>query len=716
MDLNDPTQTRVIKDHAADRIGVDGEPETPDAEPVHELDSEPAKDQQKKLLEMYRQELERQGDNRFQMAVDEDYKDNIQWDEDDANVVKGRGQAPLVYNVISTSLRWVFGTEKRSRIDFKVLPRRKEESKQAEKKTAILKYLSDVNRTPFSRSRAFQDGVTVGLGWLETGIQDEDDSEPIYTRYESWRNVLWDSASTSNDLADCRYIFRPRWLDVDVACALFPDRAEQIKAAAVQGDQFGGIDSLDGDEAMDFAEYDRDTYGVHRVFSTHKRERVRLIECWYKKPVRAKRVMQGPWKGQIYDESEPRHQEFAESLAERLTFKMCCAIMTTNDLLWMGDSPYRHNRFPFIPVWGYRRGRDGLPYGMVRGLRDIQDDINKRAAKIQYLMASEKVIMDEGAVEDVDAFRDEFPHPDAVIEKRPGKDIDVLTAQKGQEIQQQREMFSLGIQMIQQVGGVTDELLARKSNATSGIAIERRQEQGSLTTAEFFDNLRFADQLRGELELSLVEQFMTEPKQFRITNMRGNADFVELNTGLPEDDITRTKSDFVISEEDWRASVRQGQVESLFALMQPLAAVSPQVVLSMLDLLVDSMDLHVRDELVKRIRQITGMRDPDASEPSPEEIQAAEQQAAQAAEQKAQQDAIFNANLRKMTAEAADKEASADQKRTNTMQARIGAQNSAIETARSAALTPGMVPIADHILSESGWQQPQSPAAAGINP
>jgi len=47
-------------------------------------------------------------------------------------------------------------------------------------------------------------------------------------------------------------------------------------------------------------------------------------------------------------------------------------VFTVAGLLWLGPSPYRHNRYPFTPIWGNRRGRDGLPYGLIRGLRDIK--------------------------------------------------------------------------------------------------------------------------------------------------------------------------------------------------------------------------------------------------------------------------------------------------------------------------------------------------------
>lgn len=717
-DLQDESKTRLIKDSPVERMAADENDADSREAPAHAYDSESAQQLHSQYISMYRQELDRQSENRFQMAIDEDYVDNIQWDEDDAAVLRERGQAPLVYNVIATSVRWLLGTEKRTRMDFKVLPRNKKEGKSAEKKTSLLKYLSDVNRSPFHRSRAFADAVKVGIGWLEVGVQDEDESEPIYTRYESWRNVLWDSASTEIDLADARYVFRSRWVDVDVALAFFPERAEQIKAAAVEGDQFGGFEGTDGDEAMDFAEYSRDDHGVSRNIISHKRKRVRLIECWFKKPERRKKILQGPWKGQAYDQGDARHQEYAESIGERMMFSMHCMVMTAQDILWLGRSPYRHNRFPFIPIWGHKRGRDGLPYGMVRGLRDIQDDINKRAAKAQYLLSTNKVTMDKGAVDDIDKFREEWAHPDAVVEINSGKKINPQQEHQRADAQMQMELFSRGISMIQQVGGVTDELLARKSNATSGVAIERRQEQGSVVSMDFFDNLKLADQQRGEIELSLVEQYMTEPKQFRITNMRGNADFVEVNSGLPEDDITATKADFVVSDQDFRASVRQAYTDQLIEMVTKMAPYNPQLALITFDLIVETMDVHNRDEIVKRIRQETGMRDPDATEPTPEELQAQanQQRQQQMAEEERQ------ANLRKTNAAAAKDEATAERTKTQTIGDRVSAQKDAVLTAREAVASPMVAPVADNILAESGWpgagpqQQVPPPAAAGINP
>ena len=178
FDLRDEGLTRVNTNATpVDRMPQASPPTVETPTTNTDLDSDKKHELHRLLLSYYRQELDRQSENRFQMAIDADYYDSIQWSETEAAALKDRGQAPIVYNVIAQTVNWVLGTEKRGRSDFKILPRRKDEAKGAELKTDLLKYLSDVNRLPFSRSRAFEDAIKVGIGWLEDGAQDEDDGE-----------------------------------------------------------------------------------------------------------------------------------------------------------------------------------------------------------------------------------------------------------------------------------------------------------------------------------------------------------------------------------------------------------------------------------------------------------------------------------------------------------------------------------------------------------
>ncbi len=698
FDLASEDHTRNRKGLAS-RIGDDDAVYTGEdpAVEVDPLDSEDAHDLHGRLLGYYQRELDRQNDNRIQQAIDEDYYDNDQWTQSDAEELKERGQAAICYNVITQSINWVIGSEKRGRSDFKVLPRGKEDAKPAQKKTQLLKYLSDVNRTPFNRSRSFEDAVKVGVGWIESGVTERDNGEPIYNRYESWRNMLWDSASTEFDLSDARYVIRVKWIDLDVVTAMFPNRASLLERSASMSDRFG-TDLANGDEVMDYAEDERET--LARGVSDHSvtRQRVRMIEVWFRKPERVQKFIAGQRQGEQYDPNDQNHAALVQGgqslVAERMMMTMNLCIMTTAGICYMGRSPYKHNKFPFIPVWGYRRGRDNMPYGMIRAMRDIQDDINKRASKALYILSTNKTIMEKGAVDNMAEFMEEVSRPDGVIVKNTGKTLELNVDRDLAPAH--LEFMSQSIGMIQSISGVTDEQMGKTTNARSGVAIQARQDQGSKSTSKLFDNLRFAFQVDGEITLSLCEQYVTEQKQFRITNQRGTPEFVDINDGLPENDIARSQADFIISDSEWRASLRQAQADQLAQMMPTLP---PEVQMVVLDLLIEELDLPNGEEMVKRIRQLTGMRDPDATELTPEE----EQAQAAAAQQAQLQQQMAEAQLRNLNAKSAQSETAAQKTMVDTVVASMDAQLKAVEAAQVATLSPAILPVADALLHEAGY-------------
>lgn len=731
-DLNNELNTRTISDSPVDRLPTsEPAPEATDAEQAQadQLDAT-----HKKLINWYRQELSRQEDNRFQQSLDDDYYDGLQLTEEDLQVLNQRGQPPMVYNVLANSINWICGSEKRGRTDFSILPRSQEDGPAAERKTKYMKYLSDVNRITFHRSSAFEDAIKVGIGWLESGYQDEDDGEPIFSRTESWRNVLWDSAGSWITQEDWRYLFRSRWVDLDVAKALvqhIPGAADKMERSATDSVVMGGMFMLDGDPAMDQAEADREiaVRMAHEVTGFH-RKRVRLIQCEYREPEVVKRLRGGPFNGQVFDQTDPRHGEQvangAAIVVDKLMMRMRTALITPSEIIYDGPSIYRHNTFSLTPVWCFRRGRDGMPYGIVRNLRPIQDGVNKRASKALHILSTNKTLIEDGALSPdmkPEEFMDEMNRSDGVIRLAPGGLGRIKTdADRGLDESHLR-LMEHDVGMIQQVGGVTDELMGRKTNAVSGVAVQARQEQGSLATSKPFDNLRLAVQMDGEKILSLVEQFATEQKQFRVTNMRGTPEFVTMNDGLPENDITRSKADFVVSEADWRATMRQAANETFGDL---LSKMPPQVALSLLDLWVETMDIENRDELVKRIRAINGQKDPDATQPTPEDL--ANQQAQQAQQQLQQQQqqlamAEQQASIELKQAQAKKAGADVDVARSVAVNNYMTGANSGMSAATQVLTMPTIAKVADALLTQAGWPNPQPvpmnlpPAAAnGLNP
>ena len=607
-----------------------------------------------------------QRDNRFLQMRDHDFYDGDQWEPEDIEVLRERGQAPLVFNIIKSTVDWIIGTERRTRVDYRVLPRGEEDSDGAEVKTNLLKFVGDVNRFPYARSRAFADAVKAGVGWMEVSIRSDPTEEPVYLGYEDWRNVWYDPMSVEPDMSDARFLFRERYVDLDVAIEMFPDRQDVLRAAAVTSAQFGTDSTL-----LDDVDAERDIYDQGVGIFQDCRSRVKLSECWYRQIWRGKILRgdeMGTLNGAVYDPKSESHNAMVEeghaSIYDAVRLQTRCMIYCEAGVLQDTPSPHKHNRFPLVPIWGFRKKRANAPYGVIRGLIDPQSDLNKRRSKALFILSTNQVIMDDDAVEDLDELAEEVAKPDGIIVKRSGKELTIRNQDKLAEehvmlMQQDREF-------IESTGGVTDEMMGRESNAQSGKAILARQDQGHAVTAELFDNLRMAIQLVGEITLSLIEQYYAERKVVRIVGDRGQAQYITINEPQPDgsllNDITARQADFQVDAMNFSASARQAAFESMMNMLGQLG--NPDAAMALMDIAIDLSDLPGKDEMVKRIRALTGQKDPDQTEETPEDLEAAQAEQSQAQQQAELQAALQQleiaerqAKVAKANAEAKAKEA-----------------------------------------------------------
>jgi hypothetical protein len=195
-----------------------------------------------------------------------------------------------------------------------------------------------------------------------------------------------------------------------------------------------------------------------------------------------------------------------------------------------------------------------------------------------------------GAIDDHDVFIAERDRPDGHMEVNSLAGVKLIEERDLAE--EHVKLMEQDMKLIESVGGVSDEARGIETNATSGVAIQTREKQAHVTTAELFDNYRYAFQVSGEIQLSLIEQFYTEEKIFRITGDKGLPDFVDINTpgenGEVEDDITATQADFVVEADSYHATVRQAMFESFGNMLSKLP---PEMAIQLLDLWIDLSDL-----------------------------------------------------------------------------------------------------------------------------
>lgn len=660
----------------------------------HRLDSEESRRLHTRLLSWYYYERDRQAANRLEMAMDHDFYDGLQWDPEDSAILASRKQMALVYNEVAPMCDWLIGTERRNRVDWKVLPRAEDDVAMADVKTKTLKYVSDVNRVVHNRSRAFGDAIKGGIGWVDDGVRDDPTQDILYSRYEDWRCVLMDSSALEPDGSDARYVFRWRWVDEDIALMMFPDRKDAIRRGAEDwsfehdpdGEEFASA-GLDPEGAQRTSgrsgSFSPMAYGAAAAVDAQRR-RVKLIECQYRDPVRIEVISGGPLGGVVFDERDKalvealRHQQ-GSTIVDKIAMRVHACVFTEAALLAAGTAIYRHNRFSLTPLTCYRRGRDRQWYGIIRRVRGIQQDLNKRASKAQWLLNTNQLIGDRDAVEDWELAREEAQMPDGVLPTKPGANLEIrrdTDAATGQ-----LQLMTMAAQTIQKASGVTDENLGRKTNAISGEAIRARQLQGGVVTTEPFDNLRLAVQAQGEKQLSLIEQFYTEEKVIRLTGGPRGLEWVKLNQ--PEmqadgsvrwlNDITASMADFVVSEADYAGTLRQVMFDAMTQLSQRLP---PEMALKFLRMAFQFSDLPNKTEIVDELRRMTGEPDP-ARQQDPQEQKLAQQQAAMQQEAMQLQRASALAALEEQQAKAREINARAEKMLAETQQLRMGASGDA---------------------------------------
>lgn len=671
-----------------------------------------ARDRHERLRGWFWQEMARQAANRYQMAKDEDYYDSLQWSDEEAAAVLARDQFPISWNEVAAQVDFLIGTERRTRHDFKVMARNDmspEAQEDAELKTHYLKYLNDVNRMDFERSAAFDDCVKAGLGWIEVGVRGDPEQDAVYGRHEPWRNMLYDSLGQSKDInEDCRYLFRFKWVDIDLAKAAFPGNDAAFDRAKVAVGNEPYMEWWHGkriDEYEESSSQVRDDFRFYdgSAWLNNPRERVMLIECWHKEP---SNLTTGKAVG-TYDRSFMR---------------MRCTVITDNDVIADDWTPYKHNRFPFVPLWCYRRKRDNAPYGVIRRQRGPQDAINKSMSKAIWEVSSNQIMLETSALDtkvmNLERLREEIQKPDGTIVLAPGalqnqriKNVDRQTKLDGH-----LKIVEVGTQALRTNGGVTGENRGiETSDRQSGKAVELRQEQGSLTTAEIFDNQLLAHQLEGELELSVLEQYGKESRTFSVQGERNKFDYFAINmvdeeTGQVIGDVTARQSNFVIGEQSWRQSLAQAAFQTIMQLLGDTGKMEPKLIGALLPGALELADLPNKQSMIRNVRKVFGQPDPD-QEQTPEEQQEMQKQQLLA-------EAQFEAQLQGLRAEVAEAKAKGEKLDAETVSIRVKALYEASQLGQIIVTVPHVAPVADAVARSAGFVDqdadpliPDAPAA-----
>lgn len=645
-----------------------------------------------RLKNMYLEELDRQHLNRQERMKWVRYYNNDQFTLERRKKLESVGLSPASNNMIKPIIEYLKGTERRGRVDFSVAPRTdsKEARESAQSKQELLKWLDYTNQTGFERSLATDQAFITGLGWLEVAVRQDKKGPKVISVAEDWRNMLHDSRGITMDGDDWRYLFRTKVVDLDVAKAIFPNKAAQLEKVAQKGSGGHLLGDWSGTSAIlggnDTASSEASTYFVGTdLYST--RDRVMLVEAWTRDPVK-------------------RTDKHIGGLTDPVSWEINCTIITSEDILVESKSPYKHGRFPFVPVWCCRDIDSGLPYGPIRDLIDVQDSLNANLMRAKFLSHVNQFHIEEAAIgsmtleQIIAEMRD--PMGIAVFADGAISGGRVKKVDHGGDVQKMMMLAQTDMDTMHRMSGVTPENRETQSDNLSGKSRALKAEQGAILTTAIFDNLLRSRGLEGVLTLATCEQYMLHEMAVPVSGKGVARKFSTINRwdadqGRFVNDMAADESEFQVGEQAWKQSHAEAMYDSLMQVLGQLAGSAPQVVIALLDVVFEMHPtLPNKEKVLQRVRSATGMRDED-TELTPEELAAMQQQQAVAQAQ-------FQAQMAQLQATIREAQAKGEKLEADALAKRLEALYMAAQGAQVLAMAPQITPIADELLRSVGFQ------------
>ena len=591
---------------------------------------------------------------KFRQEADEDegyYVGGIHaWSKDystaDARALQAEGRPVVTIQHIAPMVDLLVGTEVNARMDIRAQPQGEEDDEDARQFSELMHWSADQCELNEYISEGYKLGIIRGMSLFELGIdwtENPIDGEIFCRVLKPGRDVIWDPHWVRYDLSDANYLIEYRWAWVDDVIAEYPDHEAAIRQslgavfvpmAAASGESTEGAsrDAYGGTQPHPI----ETTPGDHRYYDPQLR-RVLICQAWY-------REWDVDW--QVVDRSTGRVEDFEQkgraeaavkSDPDRLTLKrrarrnirtatvLPAAYVTLTD----AETPYENDRtnYPHVAFIANRIG-DEIK-GLVRDLKDLLRIENKRwsqAIELASKYATMRPKAEELALVNPDALRD--PADQSVLMVRPGKMNAVgwhhptgLT-----ESVKILEALALDAKAAMREVGPNVDLLGLRGDASSGIALARRQMQGQTQMAGYPSNLRRTRKLLAQRLGRRVQQSFSRERFVRLTNELGEDTTLLVNPvefrsqtydketlrqrreeareqqGKPRilRDIESLKYDIRMTESPATPTARAATVEQLIQVADKYPGIFPLIADVLFELI---PDLPKRPLLLSRIRR-----------------------------------------------------------------------------------------------------------------
>lgn len=434
--------------------------------------------------------------NREKAERDHDYYHNKQLTEKEFKALQKRGQPPVTLNMIRGKVNFLLGLERTQRTKPRALPRTQMHEQDAQAVGDALRYVVEDNRYDQTRSRIWEDVITVGWGGTEFSVEEVGRATPgaptmrLVERRCPWDRMFWDPYSSEHDFSDAAYLGMVLWMDRTEAVRRYGEAAGKVFDETIEGAAVGGT----------FDDKPRLTTWVQHG----KRQRVRIVQMY--------RLSD--------DTGEWEFWEFTKG-----------GILKGGPSPWLDEDGARVHGYDWASAY---IDRDNNRYGIIRDMIDPQDEINKRRSKALHHYTTRQTFGNSNALGagNVADLKRNLNRPDGHIQLEGiaefGKDFGIIPT--NDMAQGHAELLGQAMSFFQSHVGPNASMQGRGGASQSGRAIMANSQNGALEAAPLTDSLKDMDHRVYRRMWNAIRQFWTGETWVRVTDDEKNLKWVGLNT------------------------------------------------------------------------------------------------------------------------------------------------------------------------------------------
>lgn len=488
------------------------------------------------------------------------YRHGTQYTDKQIKDFNKRHQPVVTFNRIAPKINGVIGLIEKLRQAPKAYPRTPKEEESADLATAVVRYVLDEQAWKAKAPVCAENASVDGYGGIEL-VLEQGDRGDVEVGFETvdGDSFFYDPRSYKLDFTDCRYMGTGKWLDVEAAIDMFPDKEDELRNSLEVGTDL----TTNSDREQKW------------FISQGDIKRVRIIDFWYK------------------------HHD-----------KWCYCLFSGEAKLKEGESPFIDEKgksdCKYI-MFSASVDQDGDRYGFVRQFKSVQDEINQRRSKALHLLNTRRIIAEAGAFDDIEVTRLEAAKPDGVIIRNTGFEAEFDDASKMAEMEGQVKFLQEAKQELDSYGP-TLSLIGEVGQNLSGRAISLQQQAGIAQLGPFILSYR-SWKLRVYRALwNAIKQHWKAERWVRVTDDDNAPQLVGLNqvgmnpqTGLPQmvNQVSALDVDIIMDEGPDTINMMADTYDALLALVQAGAQVPPNIILE----LAPGIDSATRKRLIDQLTQ-----------------------------------------------------------------------------------------------------------------